>query len=155
MTCRRELVALECEIVLARASDRDRGGVELELGAFVEMRARLHDETAALHRKPEGARSSGLEHETLLGQARVPAHRADDSPDEEIEQDEERDLQHEQKLLEPRAGDDHSSSVVNVTSVEPTVNDEPGSSFARFTRRPPTSTPFVESRSTIQYPDPS
>jgi len=40
-------------------------------------------------------------------------------------------------------------------SVEPTVNVSPGSSFARLTRRPFTSIPFVESRSTIQYAAPS
>ena len=44
----------------------------------------------------------------------------------------------------------YSRSVENVISVEPTVKASPESSFARFTRFPFTSTPFVESRSTIQ-----
>ena len=51
---------------------------------------------------------------------------------------------------EPQASDDHFCSWLNLTSVEPTVIVSPSFSFARFTRLPLTSSPFVEPRSTIQ-----
>jgi hypothetical protein len=51
---------------------------------------------------------------------------------------------------EPQASDDQGCSWLNLTSVEPTVIVSPSFSFARFTRLPLTSSPFVEPRSTIQ-----
>ena len=44
----------------------------------------------------------------------------------------------------------YSDSRANVTSVEPSVTVSPLRSFARLTRFPLTSMPFVEPRSTIQ-----
>src|SRR4029077_21161434 len=96
-----------------------------------------------------------LEDEALLRQPHVGGRGAHDAPDEEIEQDQKSDLQREQDCLVARTGNDHSRPVVKVTSVEPTVKVSPVSSFARFTRRPFTSIPFVDSRSTIQYVAPS
>src|SRR5215475_7342162 len=88
--------------------------------------------------------------EALLREPQVLGRGADDPPDEEVEKDEERDLEREEDALVGRAAEHYSRSVENVTSVEPTVNVSPSSSFVRLTRRPLTSTPFVESRSTIQ-----
>src|SRR5215204_6370304 len=51
---------------------------------------------------------------------------------------------------EPKASDDHPRSREKTTSVEPSVTVSPSRSFARFTRLPFTSIPFVEPRSTIQ-----
>src|SRR5262249_20473763 len=92
--------------------------------------------------------------EALLGQPHVLRGRAHDPPNEEVEQHEERNLECQQHALVRRTGN-HSRSVLKVTSVEPTVKMSPDSSFDRFTRRPFTSIPFVESRSTIQYVEPS
>src|SRR2546428_4070429 len=154
--CGRELVLVDRDIVLAAAADRERGRGELVLTAGVEHRAH-HDEeqsrTDSLFNRPAGNRRP--EDEALLRQAQVLRRRANDAPDEEVEQHEEGDLEHEEHALVRRAGGDHSRSVVKVSSVEPTVNVSPESSFARLTRRPFTSIPFVESRSTIQYVAPS
>jgi hypothetical protein len=59
------------------------------------------------------------------------------------------------RCADSRRPGDHGASRWNVKSVEPSVKRSPSSSFARFSRRPFTSTPFVESRSTIQYDVPS
>src|SRR5581483_11827807 len=153
---RRVLVAVDRHVVLAAAADRERRRVELELGAAVEDAARRHAEPPGPDRLSDrSAGHRGPEDEALLRQPQVARGGADDPPDEGVEEDEERDLQREQHALVRGAADDHSRSVLNVISVEPTVNVSPGSSFARFTRRPFTSTPFVESRSTIQYVEPS
>src|SRR5207244_13062668 len=86
----------------------------------------------------------------------VATRRPHDPPNEQVEQYEERDLQGEQHGVDGRARENHACrSVENVMSVDPTVKVSPGSSFARLTRRPFTSIPFVESRSTIQYAVPS
>ena len=50
---------------------------------------------------------------------------------------------------------DHCVSRAKVISVEPSVIVSPSLSFARLTRLPLTSIPFVEPRSTIQYAAPS
>src|SRR5581483_11804261 len=149
---RRELVPLDGDVVLSAPPDRERRGVDGELIAFVEHRALLDDEPPA-----EGDACSRRHDEAFLGRAHahVARDRADDAPDQHVEEHEERDLQREEDLLEPGAGEGHSRSVEKVTSVEPTVKLSPTSSFARFTRRPFTSTPFVESRSTIQKAVPS
>src|SRR4029079_3242818 len=137
------------------APDRQLGGVELEVLAFVEVGALHHDE-APRDRDPPGRLHAGLarrrEDEALLRQAEVAARGADDAPDEEIEQNEERDLEDEQNLIDCGGVVEHrySDSRTNVSSVEPSVIVSPLRSFARFTRLPLTSIPFVEPRSTIQ-----
>ena len=102
---------------------------------------------------------SGLlrgEDHRLLGQAQVARRGANDAPDEQIEEYEKGDLQGEQRRLDLGGGKHrYCSSRANSSSVEPIVNRVPSSSFSRLTRLPFTSTPFVESRSTIQYVAPS
>ena len=67
-----------------------------------------------------------------------------------VEQNEERDLEDEQNLVDRGRVEDHLDSWLNATSVEPSVIVSPSLSLARFTRLPLTSIPFVEPRSTIQ-----
>ena len=94
--------------------------------------------------------------EALLRQAQITARGPHDPPDKQVEQDQERDLEDEQQLVDrDRVEDHHPDSRPNVTSVDPTVIVSPSLSFARLTRRPLTSTPFVDPRSTIQYVAPS
>ena len=152
-----ELVAVDRDVVLRAAADGERSRIEIELIADVQHLALDDDEASGVGRLRQGgpAGDRGPEDEALLRQVQVATGRSDDAPDEEIEQHDERDLQDEQDGLVGGARDDHSRSSVKPMSVSPTVNESPGSSFARLTRRPFTSIPFVESRSTIQYAVPS
>ena len=124
----------------------------------LERRAREHDEPARARAprgwasRPAAAACCGAEDHRLLRQPQVARGRAHDPPDEEVEQDEERELQDEQRRLDLRRGEHrYCSSRAKTISVEPIVKRVPSSSFSRFTRLPLTSTPFVESRSTSQY----
>src|SRR5205823_6950598 len=95
------------------------------------------------------------EDEALLRQAEIAARGSHDAPDEQVEQHEERDLEDQQRRVDGYGRGDHWPSRSNVISVEPSVIVSPLRSFARFTRLPLTSIPFVEPRSTIQYEAPS
>src|SRR5207248_11735276 len=87
----------------------------------------------------------------LRGTAQVAARRPDHTPDEQVEQDEEADLEQQQDLADSDGADRHGSSRSKTTSVDPSVTRSPSSSFACRSLRPFTSMPFVEPRSTIQY----
>src|SRR5436305_1835813 len=151
---RRVLVGSDRDVVLAAAPDRQLRRVELEVLTLVEVRA-LEDDEAARVRSPAARLHArvrrGGEDEALLRQAQVTARSPDDPPDEEIEQDEERDLEDEEDFVHRGRVEDHlSDSREKVSSVEPSVMVSPLLSFARFTRLPLTSSPFVEPRSTSQ-----
>ena len=80
------------------------------LVAVVERRAREHDEPAELARGRLGDQARGRrllrrEDHRLLRQAQVARGRADDPPDEEVEQDEERELEGEQRRLDLSRGE--------------------------------------------------
>ena len=159
MARRRILVRRDRDVVLVAAADRQLRGVELEALAVLKVRA-LDDDQAAGDRAWSGRVHAGgrgrSEDEALLGQTQITARGPHDPPDEQVEQDEERDLEDEQELVDrDRVEDHHPDSRLNVTSVDPTVIVSPSLSFARLTRRPLTSTPFVDPRSTIQYVAPS
>src|SRR6185295_17249474 len=155
---RRILVRRDWDVVLVPAADRQLRRVELEALAVLKVRALDDDEAAgdrARSRVHAGSRGRS-EDEALLGQTKITARRPHDPPDEQVEQDEERDLEDEQQLVDrDRVEDHHPDSRPNVTSVDPTVIVSPLLSFARLTRRPLTSRPFVDPRSTIQYVAPS
>src|SRR5262249_18024883 len=129
--------------------------------ALLERGAREHDEPPELRRR--GLRDEpcvdGLlraEDHRLLRQPEIAGRRAHDAPDEQVEEDEERDLQEQERALDLRRGElRHAVSREKAISVEPSVNRVPSSSFRRLTRLPFTSTPFVESRSISQYVAPS
>src|SRR5262249_39137979 len=137
------------------AAHRQRMRVEGERVALVECRAREDDEAAHLLRERlrDQAGGCGLlrrEDHRLLRQAPGARRGAPESPGEEVEKDEKRDFEEQQRRLDLGRSDHSSSSRLNVRSVEPTVNVVPSSSFSRLTRLPFTSTPFVESRSISQ-----
>src|SRR5439155_16724643 len=118
------------------------------------------DEPAELPRGAMGDEGRGgrllrAEDHRLLRQAQVACRRADDPPDEEVEEDEEGDLEREEGRLDLGRREHYWVSSENTISVEPIVKRAPSSSFSRLTRLPRTSTPFVESRSTSQYVAPS
>src|SRR5690349_12518422 len=159
--CRCVLVRADRDVVLPAAADRQLGRVELEVLALAEVGA-LHNHEPARDRAATCRLDSGLaarrrEDEAFLRQPQVAARRADDAPDEQVEEDEERDLEDEQNLVDRGRVVEHgySDSRANVSWVEPSVIVSPLRSFARLTRLPLTSIPFVEPRSTIQYDAPS
>ena len=83
--------------------DRERRRVEHEVRAGGERGALDHDEPPRLVvRRPEaeGLRPVGREHEALARRDDLLARAPDDPPDEEVEQHEERDLEHEQRLVD-------------------------------------------------------
>ena len=105
------------------------------VGAFVELGALQHDEAAELvarRLRHHEAHRGGLlraEDHRLLRRPDIAGRRADDSPDEEVEQDEERDLQGEQGRLDLRGGQEHyCGSRLKTSSVEPIVKRVPSSS---------------------------
>ena len=110
-------------------------------------------------RRPARPPAAGARTKLSCGRRRSRLAGADDPPDEEVEQHEEGDLQEEQRLVD---GDGVRASRLRL-GFPP--EDELGRadrdrvaaarSFARCWRRPFTSMPFVESRSTIQYAAPS
>src|SRR4051794_24640808 len=161
-----ELVAGEHEVVLPTPTDRDGRRVERELCSVFEARAALHDEpdrpARPLPTTEPGCRGGcGCEdHAVLARRLPLASRQADDAHDEEVEQHEEGDLEDEEYLRDPRRGDHghrapYSRSVEKVTVVSPIVKREPSASRTRWTRRPSTSVPFVEPRSTSQYVEPS
>src|SRR5258708_3424904 len=87
MVCRCELVAFDRDVVLAAATDGERGRVERELVAGREDLA-VHDDQPARCDRPAG--EGRAQDEALLRQAHVAAGGADDPPDEQIEQNAER-----------------------------------------------------------------
>src|SRR5581483_1971141 len=159
---RRVLVVRQRHVVRATATEGDRLRVERDLVAALERRAR-EDDQAAERASRKGDTEAGRgrllrpQDHRLLGQAEVAGRRPDDPPDEQVEEDEEREFQRQEGGLDGRGREcrHYCSSRVKTISVEPIVNRDPSSSFTRFTRFPPTSTPFVESRSTSQYVAPS
>jgi len=109
MVRRGELVALDREVVVAPAPNAKRMGVERDDVALVERRALEHDEPAEL--AGNGLREQGRcllrrEDHRLLRQAQVAGGGADDPPDEQVEQDEERDLEEKERCLDVRRSDD-------------------------------------------------
>src|SRR5262249_14245899 len=144
------VVPVQAHVVGAATADRDARGIELELGVLVDRTAPDHDESAHLRvrfgRRPKacGSRLFRVEHEALLGQPEVTARGANDAPDEEVEEDEERSLQEEQGALDVEGRGDHAADRRNTSSVEPTVMRSSFWSCARCWRRPFTVTPFVE-----------
>src|SRR3954471_24952768 len=154
------LVAGEVDVVARAAAEQQRRRVEHQLVVLVERRALHHHQAPALDLRlllAEPWHRAGREHEALLRHAHVARGRAHDPPDEEVEQDEERELEDEQRLFDRDGADPAPPSVsrLNTSSVEPSVIRSPCRSFARFWRRPFTSIPFVEPRSTAQYAAPS
>ena len=98
------------------------------------VRLRRAQDDRLLRRRPEIARD-----------------RSHDGPDEEVEEHEEADLQREQRLLGVESPDHVTGSVrPKTTSVAPIVMRSPSASFSRVMRRPFSSVPFVEPRSTTQ-----
>ena len=69
---------------------------------------------------------------------------------EQVEEDEEAKLQAEEDGFDLNRADDQRSDRLKTSTVEPRVMRSSSSSFARFTARPLTETPLVDSRSTIQ-----
>ncbi len=125
------------------------------LAAFVERRA-LHDHQPAdllRRRHAQLARLlRGEEHAVVRGSLRLPdlaPGDADDAPDEQVEQHEKPDLECEEDLFDlDGAGRNHAPMRSKKISLDPSTITSPSSSFARFSRRPLTSVPLVESRST-------
>src|SRR6185295_6548979 len=138
------------DVVLTPTADRQLRGVEVEVGALVDVGA-LHDhEPAGLRVGPRRGHGTACgargEDEALLGQPQIAARSAHDAPDDEVEDNEERDLQDKQDLIDRNGVRNHSVSRPKVTSVEPIVIVSPSWSFARLTRLPLTSIPLVEPR---------
>ena len=108
---RGELVAVEGDVVLAAAADRQRRRVELvQLAAAGSTRAAGDDEprrvrAAAAARPAPRRRGAGRRMKLSCGRRRSRADGAHDPPDEQVEQDEKGDLQGEQRFLERRASD--------------------------------------------------
>src|SRR5262249_16762033 len=153
---RGELVLGKRDVVLARAPNRDRGGVQDVLLTRRQRGAAKHDQPAAERQQLAFCASLRREDEALLRQTEVTACGADNAPDEEVEEHQEGDLQREEEFLDVDGrGSDHGTERSNTTSVAPSVIVSPLCSFVRDWRRPLTATPFVESRSTIQYVVPS
>src|SRR5215831_4874873 len=160
VACGGVLVGANRDVVLAAAPDRQLRRVELEVAAFVEVRALDDDQPAGDPAAParlDAGVTRRSEDEALLRHPQVAARRAHDPPDEEIEQDEERDLEDEQDLIDGGGVVEHrySDSRAKRNSVDPSVIVSPLCSFARLTRLPLTSSPLVDPRSTIQYDAPS
>ena len=102
-----------------------------------------------------GSKLRGLgraQDDALLRRLLHPLRRgAHDEQDEPVEQDEERDLEDQQRLVGLEREECHDGSErPNTTSVEPIVMRSPSRRRARSVRLPLTSMPFVEPRSTIQ-----
>ena len=119
-----------------------------------ELGAR-EDEEARRRQAVLGAQRVGLgraEDDALLRRLRHPLRRrAHDEEDEDVQEDEERDLADQERLVGFETEERHDGSErPNTTSVEPSVIRSPSRTRARSTRLPLTSTPFVEPRSTIQ-----
>src|SRR5262245_20665631 len=142
-----ELVSVQGDRVLTGAADRDGHRPGVELLADGDRLAPLDHEPAWIRDVMLGRELRGSEDEALLRRdLHVAAGRANDAPDEDVEQDQKGRLQGQQDRL-----DVHDCS--NVTSVRPSRIRSCFSSLARSVRLPFTSIPFVEPRSTMnQFP---
>ena len=115
MLGRRVLVGVKTHVVRIAPADRDPGRVEHELGVLVDGVA-LQDDEAAHVQLGLGTQADrcGLlraEHEALLREAEVTARGAHDSPDEQVEQEQEEDLQDQKRLADRNRGKGHSASL--------------------------------------------
>src|SRR5213592_78933 len=108
------VVPVEADVVRVATADRDARGIELELGVLVDCAAPDHDEPAHLRLRlgSEPGRGGLLraDYEAFLRHSEVAARCANDAPDEEVEEDEERSLQKEQGALDVDGGGDHAAS---------------------------------------------
>ena len=140
------------DVVLASTTDRQLGRVEVEVHPLLELGALHDDELPRVNGwrgRCDTAFARRRQDEALLRQAEISTRGANDPPDEEIEKDEEGDLQDQQGRIDGDGGD-HWRSRSNVILVEPSTMVSPSLSFARLTRLPLTSVPFVDPKSMIQ-----
>src|SRR5439155_23274254 len=103
--CRTVVVIGQRNVVGGTSPDRQRVRVGCGHVALVEGGARENDELAELERARlrDETRGRGLlwrDDHRLLREAKVARRRADDPPDEEVEQDQERKLQREERGLD-------------------------------------------------------
>ena len=132
-------------------------GAESSVRSLSTFSAGLARTTRLPVRRAAQTGRSGLlrrEHKALLGEPDIARHRANDPPDEEVKQDQEANLQPEKDGLDLDRRQRHRERL-KTSSLEPRVIRSSSSRFARFSARPLTATPFVESRSTIQKVEPS
>ena len=105
MARRDELVTVEPDRVLAASAETRRdpqldGGARLQRWAVEDEEAADRSRDDGLVACPELVRLLGAEHDRLLrGSAEIARDRSHDRPDEQVEKNEERDLQREQRLL--------------------------------------------------------
>jgi hypothetical protein len=147
MVGRRELVIGERNGVVGGAADGQRDGAGLVFTARLED-ARRHDhELPSAGRWGETCRGRlrRSHDEALLRNAEIAGGRPHDAPDEDVQQDEEQGLKSEEDGL-----DRHQPACSNVSSVFPMRMVSEWLRRARSTRRPFTSIPLVDFRSTIQ-----
>src|SRR5439155_258302 len=152
------LVSGDRDVVLIAPADRQLGRVQLEVVSLAQVRACDNNEPSTVQRRAgrlQARSGRRREDEALLGKPQVAASGSHDPPDEDVEEHQERDLEDEQDLVDRGRVEDHHCSRPKVKSVEPRVIVSPSSSFARLTRLPLTSIPFVDPRSTTQYEAPS
>src|SRR5215831_63607 len=106
----RVFVGADRDVVLPAAPDRQLRRVQLEVLSLVEDRA-LDDDQPARDPAAPPRLHAGLarrrEDEALLRHPQVTARRPYDPPDEEVEQDEERDLEDEQDLIDGGGVEEH------------------------------------------------
>src|SRR4051812_41627224 len=104
-----ELVAVDRDVVLAAAADRERGRIELVLIPLVEDAACRDHQPARPDRLPDrSARHRRAKNEALLRQTEVAGRGADDPQDKKVEEDQERNLERKQHALVCRAREDHA-----------------------------------------------
>src|SRR4051812_42937564 len=110
MPRRRELVRTDRDVVLSSAADRQLRRVELEILALIEVGALDDHEPpgdGAAARRLDPRLAGRSEDEALLRQAQIAARGADDAPDKEVKQNEERDLEDEQDFVDRGRVEEH------------------------------------------------